>query len=98
MKSSIKVKNHIKQSDIVFLTLVNETDTAVLSQHAMRMRVDGEMGAYGQMYGNTSLCNKVMASNGMGDAEDGVLDLLDHEKQSPHLCKTCLKVYNTLKP
>ena len=97
MKSSIKVKDHIKQSDIVFLTLVNETDTGVLSQHAMRMRVDGEIGYYGQLYGNTSLCNKVMASMGTGKGE-GDLEHFDHEKQSPHLCKNCLKVYNTLKP
>lgn len=95
MKSNIKISEKIFRRDIVFLTLDNSDASASLAQHAFRPRIDGEIGRYGQMYGNISLCNRFTAQN-----QDGHLDLElhDHEKQSTSVCKTCLRVYDNLKP
>ena len=93
MKNKPEILSKVTKKDVVFLTLDNINDTASLSQHIFRNRLDGEMGFYGQMYGNITLCNRFRAYN---QDEKMDLDLFDHEKQAKSVCKTCLKIYDKL--
>lgn len=90
-KKELKVT--ITRKDVSWLTLTNYSDTGTLKQHGFRNRFEGEMGRFGQLDGNISLCNRFHASaHGSADS----IDKFDNELLTDSACKTCINVFNSL--
>lgn len=88
-----ELKKLIKKEDVAWLTLTNYSDTGTLKQHGFRNRINGELGRFGQLHGNISLCNRFHAStHGSTDS----IDKFDNEILTDSACRVCVNVFNSL--
>ena len=88
-----ELRQVMSKKDVAWLTLTNYSDTGTLKQHAFRNRIEGELGRFGQLDGNISLCNRFHAST-HGSADS--IEKFDHEILTESACKTCVRIFDKL--